>query len=129
MYLQYTKIPKTVLTIGQLKAPFGLESTAATITIPSSNVHVHQCVRQCRSGKPDRDFRGLAPKEDLNIAAGLSGDNESISRGSGANPAKAGASTARDLEASVRDGKIVHLGISGYYRKRLNSGDTPDAVG
>ena len=68
-------------------------------------------------------------KRILNIAAGLFGDNESISRGSGAAPGESwGVNGRATWEPLFDTGRIVHLGVSGYYRKRLKSGDTPDAV-
>jgi phosphate-selective porin OprO/OprP len=74
-----------------------------------------------------------APKENLNFAAGLFGDNESISRSTGApsptRPTKAGAPTARDLGAGVRHRARSSISaLSGYYRTALKSGDVEDAV-
>ena len=56
-----------------------------------------------------------APKENINIAGGLFGDNESISRGSGAAPGESWGVNGRATWEPVFDtGKIIHLGISGY---------------
>ena len=53
----------------------------------------------------------------------------SISRGSGAAPGESWGVNGRATWEPVLDtGKIIHVGISGYYRERLKSGDTPDAV-
>jgi len=129
-YLQYTKIPKTVLTIGQHKAPFGLESNNSD----NYNLFLERGMFTNAFGNAGAERRiGLsaawAPKENINFAAGLFGDNESISRGSGAAPGESWGVNARATWEPIFDtGKIIHLGISGYYRDRLKSGDTPDAV-
>jgi phosphate-selective porin OprO and OprP len=130
MYLQYTKIPKTVLTIGQHKAPFGLESNNSD----NYNTFLERGMFTNAFGNAGAERRigisaAYAPKENLNIAAGLFGDNESISRGSGAAPGESwGVNGRATWEPLFDTGRIVHLGVSGYYRKRLKSGDTPDAV-
>ena len=129
-YLQYTKIPKTVLTIGQHKAPFGLESNNSD----NYNMFLERGMFTNAFGSAGAERRigvsaAYAPKENLNIAAGLFGDNESISRGSGAAPGESWGVNGRATWEPVFDtGRIVHLGVSGYYRDRLKSGDTPDAV-
>jgi phosphate-selective porin OprO/OprP len=130
MYLQYTKIPKTVLTIGQHKAPFGLESNNSD----NYNTFLERGMFTNAFGNAGAERRigvsaAWAPKETINIAAGLFGDNESISRGSGAAPGESWGVNGRATWEPVFDtGKIVHLGVAGYYRDRLKSGDVPDAV-
>jgi len=130
LYLQYTKIPKTVLTIGQFKAPFGLESNNSD----NYNTFLERGMFTNAFGNAGAERRiGLgwayAPKENINIAAGLFGDNESISRGSGTAPGESwGVNGRATWEPLFDTGKIIHVGISGYYRDRLKSGDTPDAV-
>ena len=129
-YLQYTKIPKTVLTIGQHKAPFGLESNNSD----NYNMFLERGMFTNAFGNAGAERRigvsaAWAPKENVNIAAGLFGDNESISRGSGAAPGESWGVNGRATWEPVFDtGKIVHLGVSGYYRERLKSGDVPDVV-
>ncbi|HEX8841849.1 MAG TPA: porin, partial [Sphingomicrobium sp.] len=129
-YLQYTKIPKTLLTIGQHKAPFGLESNNSD----NYNMFLERGMFTNAFGNAGAERRiGLsaayAPKENINIAAGLFGDNESISRGSGAAPGESwGVNGRATWEPLYEPGRILHLGISGYYRDRLKSGDVPDAV-
>ena len=129
-YLQYTKIPHTVLTIGQHKAPFGLESNNSD----NYNTFLERGMFTNAFGNAGAERRigisaAWAPKENINIAAGLFGDNESINRGSGAAPGESWGVNARATWEPLFDtGKIIHLGISGYYRDRLKSGDTPDAV-
>jgi phosphate-selective porin OprO/OprP len=129
-YLQYTKIPKTVLTIGQHKAPFGLESNNSD----NYNVFVERGMFTNAFGNAGAERRigisaAYAPKENINLAFGLFGDNESINRGSAAAPGESWGFNGRATwEPLLDSGKVIHLGISGFYRARLKSGDVPDAV-
>jgi phosphate-selective porin OprO/OprP len=129
-YLQYTKIPKTVLTIGQHKAPFGLESNNSD----NYNTFLERGMFTSAFGNAGAERRvgisaAWAPKDNINIAGGLFGDNESISRGSGAAPGESWGVNGRATWEPVFDtGKIIHVGLSGYYRKRLKSGDVADAI-
>jgi phosphate-selective porin OprO/OprP len=118
-YLQYTKIPKTVLTVGQHKAPFGLESNNSD----NYNMFLERGMFTNAFGNAGAERRiGLsvayAPKETLNLAVGLFGDNESISRSSGApvtdTPDESwGVNGRATWEPVFEPGKIVHLGVSG----------------
>lgn len=129
-YLQYTKIPKTILTVGQHKAPFGLESNNSD----NYNTFLERGMFTNAFGNVGAERRiGLsaawAPKENINLAAGLFGDNESINRGTGAAPGESWGVNARATWEPLFDtGRIIHLGISGYYRSHLKSGDVADAV-
>ncbi len=133
-YLQYTKIPKTLITFGQHKAPFGLESNNSD----NYNTFMERGMFTNAFGNVGAERRiGLsvayAPKETLNLAVGLFGDNESISRSSNApvtdTPDESwGVNGRATWEPLFEPGKIVHLGLSGYYRTALKSGDVEDAV-
>ena len=133
-YLQYTKIPKTVLTLGQHKAPFGLESNNSD----NYNTFLERGMFTNAFGNAGAERRiGLsasyAPKENLNLAIGLFGDNESISRSTrepvSDTPDESWGVNARATYEPLFDtGKIVHLGLSGYYRSDLKTGDVEDAV-
>ena len=133
-YLQYTKIPKTVLTLGQHKAPFGLESNNSD----NYNVFMERGMFTNAFGNVGAERRigisaAYAPKETINLAVGLFGDNESIGRSSAApvtaTPDESWGINGRATWEPVFDtGKIVHLGLSGYYRTALKSGDVEDAV-
>lgn len=135
-YLQYTKIPKTVLTLGQHKAPFGLESNNSD----NYNVFLERGMFTNAFGNAGAERRigisaAYAPKETINLAAGLFGDNESISRSNNP-PATAdktpdeswGVNGRATWEPLFDTGKIVHLGLSGYWRTALKAGDIEDAV-
>jgi phosphate-selective porin OprO/OprP len=133
-YLQYMKIPKTILTIGQHKAPFGLESNNSD----NYNVFLERGMFTNAFGNVGAERRigisaAYAPKENLNFAAGFFGDNESISRSTSTpvtnTPDESWGVNARATWEPVFDtGKIIHLGLSGYYRSSLKSGDVADAV-
>jgi phosphate-selective porin OprO/OprP len=129
-YLQYTKIPKTVLTIGQHKAPFGLESNNSD----NYNIFMERGMFTNAFGNAGAERRigisaAFAPRENINIAGGVFGDNESINRGSGAAPGESwGVNGRATWEPVFHSGRIVHLGVSGFYRDRLKAGDVPEAV-
>jgi phosphate-selective porin OprO/OprP len=133
-YLQYSKIPHTVLTLGQHKAPFGLESNNSD----NYNVFLERGMFTNAFGNAGAERRigisaAYSPRENINIAAGLFGDNESISRSTStpvtSTPDESWGVNARAAWEPVFDtGKIIHLGLSGYYRSSLKSGDVANAV-
>ena len=133
-YLQYTKIPKTVITIGQHKAPFGLESNNSD----NYNIFLERGMFTNAFGNVGAERRiGLsaawAPRDTINIAAGVFGDNESISRSTATvvtnTPDESWGFNGRATWEPVSEpGKILHLGVAGFYRSSLKSGDVADAV-
>jgi phosphate-selective porin OprO/OprP len=133
-YLQYAGIEHLLLTAGQHKAPFGLESNNSD----NYNVFLERGMFTNAFGNAGAERRiGLsaawAAKENLNIAAGLFGDNESIARSTGAAITDApdesvGANARLAWEPVFEKGRILHLGVSGYYRTNVKSGDVARAV-
>jgi len=133
-YLQYTKVPHTVLTLGQHKAPFGLESNNSD----NYNIFLERGMFTNAFGNAGAERRigisaAYSPKENLNVAAGFFGDNESISRSTSTpvtnTPDESWGVNGRATWEPVLDtGKIIHLGLSGYYRSSLKSGDVANAV-
>lgn len=129
-YLQYTKIPHTVLTLGQHKAPFGLESNNSD----NYNIFLERGMFTNAFGNVGAERRiGLSaaysPKENINVAVGVFGDNETITRGNGAAPGESWGVNGRATWEPILDtGRVVHLGLSGFYRTSLKSGDVEDAV-
>jgi phosphate-selective porin OprO/OprP len=135
-YLQYTKIPKLVLTLGQHKAPFGLESNNSD----NYNTFMERGMFTNAFGNAVAERRiGLsaawAPRETVNLTVGAFGDNESITRSN--NPPALATNTPDESwglngratwEPLFQPGKIIHLGLSGAYRTSLKSGDVEDAV-
>ena len=133
-YLQYTKIPKTIVTIGQHKAPFGLESNNSD----NYNMFLERGMFTNAFGNAGAERRigvsaAYSPKENINLAGGLFGDNESISRSTSTpvtnTPDESwGANGRATWEPVFEPGKILHLGVAGFYRSSLKSGDVADAV-
>ncbi|MEO8176776.1 MAG: porin [Sphingomicrobium sp.] len=120
-YLQCTRIPKTLLTLGQHKAPFGLESNNSD----NYNMFLERGMFTNAFGNAGAERRiglsvAFAPKETVNLALGLFGDNESISRSSVApvtnTPDESWGFNGRATwEPVFAPGRIVHLGLSGFY--------------
>ena len=133
-YLQYTKIPKVLITLGQHKAPFGLEANNSD----NYNVFVERGMFTNAFGTAGAERRiGLSaiwsPREAVNLSAGIFGDNESVARSTGTlttnTPSESRGVNARATWEPVFDaGRIVHLGVSGYYRTNLKVGDVAEAV-
>ena len=132
--LQYTKIPKWLFTIGQHKAPFGLESNNSD----NYNMFIERGMFTNAFGTVGAERRigvsaTYAPKETLAFSAGVFGDNESVSRSAGTaitnTPSESRGVNARTTwEPLFEAGKIVHLGLSGFYRTNLKTGDVANAV-
>lgn len=83
-YLQYTRIPKILLTLGQHKAPFGLESNNSD----NYNVFMERGMFTNAFGNAGAERRiGLSatwsPREAVSVSAGVFGDNESVARSTG----------------------------------------------
>ena len=133
-YLQYAGIEDLLITAGQHKAPFGLESNNSD----NYNSFLERGMFTNAFGNAGAERRiGLSaawsPKANLNVAAGLFGDNESITRSTGSPITDApdesfGANARIAWEPVSEKGRILHLGASGYYRTGLKSGDVADAV-
>jgi len=133
-YLQYTKIPKTIVTIGQHKAPFGLESNNSD----NYNMFLERGMFTNAFGNAGAERRigisaAYSPKDNINLAGGFFGDNENISRSTSTpvtnTPDESwGANGRATWEPVFEPGKILHLGVAGFYRSSLKSGDVADAV-
>ena len=133
-YLQYTKLPKFLITLGQHKAPFGLESNNSD----NYNVFMERGMFTNAFGNAGAERRiGLSatwsPRETINVSAGVFDDNESVSRSTGTpltnTPSESRGVNARATWEPVFDtGKIIHLGVSGFYRTNLKTGDVAESV-
>lgn len=128
-YLQYNGLKNLLITAGQHKAPFGLESNNSD----NYNVFLERGMFTNAFGNVGAERRiGLsaayAPKENINLALGVFGDNESISRSAAAPDESWGFNGRATWEPIFDTGKILHLGASVFYRTELKSGDTPDGV-
>jgi len=132
-YLQYVINPKWNVTAGQFKAPFGLESNNSD----NYNTFLERGMFTNAFGNAGAERRIGAQiaytSDTLNAAVSLQGDNESIQRSSVApvdnTPDESWGGNARVTWEPIFDtGKILHLGVSGFYRTALKSGDVEDAV-
>ncbi|MDP9085443.1 MAG: OprO/OprP family phosphate-selective porin [Pseudomonadota bacterium] len=133
-YLQYTKIPNFLVTLGQHKAPFGLESNNSD----NYNMFLERGMFTNAFGNAGAERRiGLSatwtPREAINLSAGVFGDNESVTRSTGT-PLTNTPSESRGVNARATwepifvTGRIVHLGLAGFYRTNLKVGDVAEAV-
>ena len=127
------KIPKTLLTLGQHKAPFGLESNNSD----NYNMFMERGMFTNAFGNAGAERRigvsaAYAPKETSTSPPACSATMKAS-----ADPAGAGHDTPDESwgvngratwEPVFDTGKIVHLGVSGYYRTAQKSGDIEDAV-
>ncbi|MDT9598956.1 OprO/OprP family phosphate-selective porin [Sphingosinicella rhizophila] len=128
-YLQYKGLKNLLITAGQHKAPFGLESNNSD----NYNVFLERGMFTNAFGNVGAERRiGLsaayAPKENINLAVGVFGDNESGSRSASAPDESWGFNGRATWEPIFDTGKILHLGASAFYRTELKSGDTPDGI-
>lgn len=147
-YLQYEGIRNLRLTLGQHKAPFGLEAN----NIDSFNVFLERGMFNNAAGTFGADRRIGASAEylrdNLTVAAGIFGENESVFRaanatsgiGDSSNPAVAavtdastpdegwGGNARTTWEPIFEDGKIIHLGAAAYYRTAVRTAASPNAA-
>lgn len=132
-YLQYAGIDDLLITAGQHKAPFGLESNNSD----NYNVFLERGMFTNAFGNAGAERRiglsaAFAPKDNLNLAVGLFGDNEGIVRTApaaiSAPDESIGANARLTWEPVFEKGRILHLGASGYWRTGLKSGPAANAV-
>ena len=133
-YLQYNRIPNFLVTLGQHKAPFGLESNNSD----NYNMFLERGMFTNAFGNAGAERRiGLSatwtPREAINLSAGVFGDNESVTRSTGTpltnTPSESRGVNARATWEPIFDtGRIIHLGLAGFYRTNLKVGDVAEAV-
>ena len=132
-YLQYAGVKPWLFTVGQHKAPFSLESNNSD----NFNVFMERGLLTNAFGNVGAERRigasAAYQRDKFTATVGVFGDNESISRSSGApitdTPDESWGFNGRLTWDPVLDtGKVVNLGASGFWRTALKSGDTGDAV-
>ena len=136
-YLQYVINPHYLVTVGQHKAPFGLESSNSD----NYNTFLERGMFTNAFGNAGAERRigaSLSYQSDrLNASIGLFGDNESIGRSNIGNNISTpdeswGVNGRATWEPILDTGKVLHFGVSGYYRTALkvvnSAGDVEDAV-
>ncbi len=132
-YLQYNGFKHFSVTLGQFKPPFGLESNNAD----SYNSFIERGMFTNAFGNAGAERRIGASvayiRDTFTATVGASGDNESVGRSIGAPvtaaPDESIGGNARVTWEPVSDtGRILHLGVSGFWRTGLKTGDTDDTV-
>ena len=133
-YLQYVGLKKLAITVGQFKEPFGFESNNSD----NFNIFMERGMANnafSTAGAERRIGASIAYVSDtLNATVSYSGDNESVGRAATTYnvsrvPDESSGTNARvTWEPIFEDGKILHVGVGGYYRFDPRSGDTPDAI-
>ena len=132
-YLSYAGYKNTVLTLGQFKAPFGLESNNSD----NYNTFIERGMFTNAFGTAGAERRigaqAAYQRDNFTVAAGFFGDNESIGRSTGAPLTNAphesiGVNARATWEPLNQPGRIVHIGAAGFWRSRLKSGDVGRAL-
>lgn len=128
-YLQYAAVKPFVITLGQHKAPYGLEANNSD----NFNTFIERGQFTNAFGNVGAERRvGLSAqyiKDNFTFTAGFFGDNESSQRANNAVDESWGVN-ARTTWAPVNEpGRIIHLGASTYWRTGLKEGNnTKDAI-
>lgn len=124
-YVQYTGIKPLQITLGQHKAPFGLESNNSD----NFNVFLERGIFNVAAGNLGAERRIGASvayvKTNHTLTAGIFGDNESIGRASTGDidtPDESWGFNARATwEPVLEAGRILHFGASTYWRTGLRT--------
>ena len=129
-FLQYTGFKLLTVTLGQFKAPFGLESNNSD----NYNSFVERGMFTNAFGNAGAERRlGLSVaiiKDNYTFTAGAFGDNDSVGRSTTASvrSESEGFNARATWEPVNEPGKIVHVGASTFWRTSLKSGDTQNAL-
>jgi phosphate-selective porin OprO/OprP len=133
-YLQYNGIKPWVFTLGQHKAPFGLESNNSD----NYNTFLERGMFNVAAGGVGAERRIGASaayvKESFTATVGLFGENESVGRDASVSAGNRvadegwGANARVTWEPVLDTGRVVHIGASGFWRTALRSGDNDDSV-
>jgi len=131
-YIQYTGIPKFVLTIGQQKAPYGLEANSTD----ALNTFLERGMANNAFGAVGAERRVGAsvayqtPK--LNAAVGLFGAGEAVGRNNATPGETYGVNGRITWDPILDTGRVVHIGASAYHVSNIaaktinNLGDRPN---
>jgi phosphate-selective porin OprO/OprP len=113
-YVQYTGIPKWQLTVGQHKAPYGLEAN----TTDAFNTFLERGLANAAFGTVGAERRvGLSfgyVTDTLNATVGVFGAGEAIGRNAVTRDEAWSVNGRVTWEPIFDTGKIVHLGVSGF---------------
>lgn len=127
-YVQYVGIKPLTITIGQRKAPYGLESNNSD----NYNTFIErgQFTNAFGAAGAER-LIGLSVayiKDNYTFTAGFFGDNESSIRADTAVDESWGLNARSTWEPVNEPGRILHVGASAFYRTGLKDGAVKDAL-
>jgi phosphate-selective porin OprO/OprP len=131
-YVSYAPSPKWLLTVGQHKAPFGLEANSSD----SFNTFLERGMFNTAFGAVGAERRVGASagyvSDQLNVTAGIFGASEAVQRDA-ATPDEAYSGNIRATWEPILDtGKVVHVGASAFLATNFagntlsNIGDRPN---
>jgi phosphate-selective porin OprO and OprP len=130
-YVQYPLTPKLTVTVGQHKAPYGLEANSTD----ALNTFLERGLASNAFGAVAAERRVGASltyaSDRINAQFGVFGSGEGIQRSSSTTPDEAFSFNGRFVWEPINDtDKLVHVGVSGYYATHLASnsvslGDRP----
>ncbi len=127
-YVQYVAVRPWVFTLGQHKAPYGLESNNSD----NYNTFLERGIVTNAFGTPGAERRiGLSAfrgTDKFTVGVGVFGDGESSTRAATASDESTGVNGRVTWAPFFEPNHILQLGFSGYYRAELKDGSTPDAV-
>lgn len=127
-YISYALSPRFAMTVGQHKAPYGLEANSSD----SYNTFLERGMASNAFGAVGAERRigaSLTYASDrLNGQVGVFGAPESVVRGLGGPDEAYGVNGRITFDPVLDEGKVVHVGASGYYVTNLASGAARDAL-
>ncbi len=127
-YLSYTGIKNFVFTVGQQKAPYGLEAN----TSDNFNTFMERGMANVAFGAVGAERRvGVTAayvSNKINATVGLFGVSESIGRNATTPDEGYGVNGRVTFDPILATGRVVHLGVSGY-RATNFAGNTITAIG
>jgi phosphate-selective porin OprO/OprP len=126
-YIQYNGVKKWAFTLGQHKAPFGLESNNSD----NYNSFIERSIFTNAIGEAGAERRLGASAQYVDdaftVAFGLFGDNESSTRSEAAPDESWGLNARATWEPVVSDAVNLHVGASGFWRNDVKADNTAAA--
>lgn len=127
-YVSYTGVKNWVFTVGQQKAPYGLEAN----TSDSFNTFLERGMASNAFGAVGAERRiGITAAyqtDKINGAVGVFGSPENVTRANSGPDEGYGVNGRLTWDPVLDTGKVVHIGGSAYWVTNLRSGTTTDAV-
>ena len=127
-YVQWVPSAKWLVTLGQHKAPYGLEAN----TSDNYNTFLERSMGSNTFGSIGAERRIGASisyvTDKLNAQVGFFGSPESITRAAGGPDETYGVNGRVTWDPVLEPDKLIHLGASGYWVTNLSSGATQNAA-